>query len=109
MLTTVADSYVSVSLTAVALPGTTSYSTTAITLAALAVDLLLIVMISTWLRHKIPAQWWPGLHLAVYASWGLATIHALMVGTGETWTLAISFTGAVAVVLVLAVRGFFTR
>jgi predicted ferric reductase len=50
-------------------------------LSALAFDLLLIVLVTSLLRDRLPHRLWRGLHLLTYLAWALGVVHGLLIGT----------------------------
>jgi len=93
IVTTVADSYVSVPVLAAVVPFTSPYSPWSVGLGTIAFDLLLVVLLSSLIRHRIPATWWRGLHYLVYLSAPIAFLHVLTLGTdarrGSHWLLGV--------------------
>lgn len=103
--TTVIDGYVPVSWWDVVVPFGSAYQPLWIGLAALAFDLLLAIMISSWLRDRIGERAWTAIHWSAYACWALAAVHAVGVGSDRLMSLAVIGLGGVGILGVLAVRG----
>jgi predicted ferric reductase len=103
ILTSVLDSFASVSLTDAVVPFAGSYRPFWLGLGALAFDLLLAVTITSMLRQRVGFRSWRAVHWLSYASWPVALLHGL--GTGSdvkgTWFLALSL-ACLAAVLVAA-------
>ena len=91
ILTSVLDTYVHISWTAIVVPFTSSYHTFWLALGTVGVDLLLAVAISSALRQYITARTWRGLHWLAYLSWPVAIAHSLGMGTDGNldWVLAV--------------------
>lgn len=109
----VADSYVDIPLSAIAIPFTSTYQTVPIALGTLSVDVLLAVMLSSLLWQKMPRrirpqshQVWRIIHVTVYLAWPLAILHGLLAGTDDLLTLAIAGIGGLAVGCVALMRAF---
>src|SRR5262249_37453498 len=58
---------------------------------------LVAVLISSWLRRRIPHPTWRALHVASFAAFVLITLHGLLAGadTAQPWMRAV-YTGAAA-------------
>jgi sulfoxide reductase heme-binding subunit YedZ len=56
-------------------------------LGTAAFDLLLAVLVTSLLRHRIGLRSWRAVHWFAYAAWPLALVHAIGVGsdTGQWW------------------------
>jgi sulfoxide reductase heme-binding subunit YedZ len=94
VVTAVLDSYVDISASAVVVPFVSSYRPLAIGLGALALDLVLLVIVTSLLRDLLPRRLWAPVHMTSYALWPLAAVHGL--------TAASDLGGGWLVVLVLA-------
>jgi len=101
ILTSVLDSFASISPLDAFIPFVGSYRPLWLGLGALALDLLLAVTITSALRRRMGYRSWHAIHSLTYASWPIALLHGL--GTGSdvksSWLLACS---ALCVVAVLA-------
>ena len=106
VLTTVLDTYVSVSPLAAIMPFASSYKPLWIGLGAVSLDLLLALMITSLLRRRIGYRVWRATHWVAYASWPVAMVHSLGAGTdaGSRWMLAIAGACTVIVLGAAAVR-----
>ncbi|MGO9082830.1 MAG: ferric reductase-like transmembrane domain-containing protein [Streptosporangiaceae bacterium] len=91
VLTTVADSYVSIGLASALLPFTSSYRPLWLSLGTVAFDLMLAVVITSLLRDRLGYRAWRAVHWLAYASWPVALWHALGTGTDSRlpWLLGI--------------------
>jgi sulfoxide reductase heme-binding subunit YedZ len=101
ILTSVLDSFASISLLDAFIPFAGSYRPFWLGLGAVSFDLLLAVTITSLLRQRIGYPTWRAVHWLAYASWPVALLHGL--GTGSdvkaTWLLMLS---AACLALVLA-------
>ncbi len=102
--TTVLDGYVPVGWLDVVVPFASPYKTLWLGLSALAVDLLIAVMVTSYLRGRIGIRSWRAIHLLAYGAWGLATIHALGVGTDRMLTYIVALGGVVVVAITALAR-----
>ncbi len=105
--TAVADSFVDIRWWQALVPyvGST-YEPLWLGLGTLALDLVLVITVTSLLRTRLPHRTWRGLHLLAYAGWALSVGHTLGIGSdireGHAW--ATGFTAAcVAAVLGAAV------
>jgi sulfoxide reductase heme-binding subunit YedZ len=81
--TAVVETYVSIDAISALLPFTSSYQTVWVGLGTLAFDVLLAVMVSSLLRHRLSERTWRRVHLLSYAMWPMAVVHGLVLGTGD--------------------------
>lgn len=75
VLSAVADSYVSIRLAAVVLPGASAYEPLWMGLGAVTFDLMLAVVVTSLLRRHLPRAVWRAVHWLTYASWVVAVAH----------------------------------
>lgn len=87
ILSSILDTYVSISWWAAVLPFASSYRTLSVTLGTLASDLLLVVVITSVLRHRIPENTWRVVHYAAYAMWPIAVLHGIVMSTSDAGIL----------------------
>jgi methionine sulfoxide reductase heme-binding subunit len=106
VLTSVLDSFASISLIDAVVPFAGSYRPFWLGLGAIAFDLLLAVTITSLLRQRIGYASWRAVHWLTYASWPIALLHGL--GTGSdvksAWLLTLSIACLVVVLTALLVR-----
>lgn len=90
--TAVADSYAPISIVQAVVPFTSAYRPIWLGLGALAFDLLLAVLVTTAMRHRLGFRRWQAVHWLAYASWPIAVVHGLGTGTDPRsgWMLAIT-------------------
>lgn len=92
IVTAVLDTFAPISLVNAVVPFTGSYRPFWLGLGAFAFDLMLAVILTSLLRHKLGHSAWRATHWLAYASWPIALLHGL--GTGSdvksTWMLALS-------------------
>lgn len=106
ILTSILDSFASISLLDAFIPFAGSYRPFWLGLGAAAFDLLLAVTITSLLRQRMGYGTWRAVHWLTYASWPVALLHGL--GTGSdiktTWMLALALACATAVLAAVIVR-----
>jgi methionine sulfoxide reductase heme-binding subunit len=76
VLTAVADSYVSIPLTAAVIPLTSGYERLWLGLGAVSLDLTLAVVVTSLLRRHLSRGVWRAVHLLAYLSWPVAWLHS---------------------------------
>jgi sulfoxide reductase heme-binding subunit YedZ len=84
-----ADTVVPVGWPALVLPFVSGWRPLAVGLGTVAVDLLVLVVLTSLVRRRIPVRVWRWVHLTSYALWPLAFLHGLTAGTdlGSGWAL----------------------
>ncbi len=102
--TTVLDGYVPIGLADVVVPFISPYRPIYVGLGALAFDLMLAVLITSGLRHRIGYGSWRFVHWLAYLCWPIALVHGLGTGT-DTQLPVVLF---IEVVCTAAVLGAFT-
>jgi hypothetical protein len=81
VVTTVGDGYVPITLLDAVVPFRSPYRPLWVGLGAVAFDLLLAVLVTSALRHRIGYQSWRFVHWLAYLCWPIALFHALGSGT----------------------------
>jgi DMSO/TMAO reductase YedYZ heme-binding membrane subunit len=87
VVTTVADGYVPIGFLDAILPFHSPYRPLYVGLGALGFDLLVAVLITSGLRHRIGFASWRFVHWLAYLCWPIALVHAL--GTGSDTSLPV--------------------
>lgn len=102
----VLDDYVTIGLVEAFVPFVGTYRPLWLGLGAIASDLILLLVITSLVRTRLPHRLWRGIHLTAYACWPLALLHAL--GTGSdpryAWFYALALVCAAIVAGVLLWR-----
>lgn len=88
--TAILDGYVSIGWLAVLVPFTSAYETLLVGIGTLAVDLLVVVLVTSYLRHRIPERRWRLIHWLSYAMWLVALVHGFAMGTSDQAGLRIT-------------------
>ena len=93
------------------IPFQSSYGTFGIGLGSLAVDVLIVVTVTAWLKRRIPGDVWKWLHRLTYVAFALVFVHAVLTGTDFSDPIVSAITwSAAAMLLVLGLaRAFWGR
>jgi DMSO/TMAO reductase YedYZ heme-binding membrane subunit len=104
--TAVADQYVDIRWWQAFVPLDLAYRPVWLALGTVALDLLVAVLVATWLRIRLGAHRWRRIHLLSYAVWGFGVAHGLGIGTdtGAHWARWLYVTSATLVGLAVLVR-----
>jgi len=99
IVSTVLDTYTSISLTAAFVPFASSYKTVWLSLGAVALDLLIALTATSLIRGRLGYRTWRRLHWLAYACWPVAVAHGLGIGTDRsaTWVIALTLACVVSV------------
>lgn len=81
------DPYAQLSLVDVVIPFQGAYRPLWLGFGTLSLDFLLVIVVTSLLRKRIPVRVWRWLHLSAYAAWPVAVAHGLGNGTdsGQLW------------------------
>ncbi|MGH2916180.1 MAG: ferric reductase-like transmembrane domain-containing protein [Solirubrobacteraceae bacterium] len=106
VVTSVLDSFVSISLVAAVIPFGSGYRPLWLGLGAVSFDLLLAVSATSLLRARLGRDIWRAVHWLAYAAWPVAILHGF--GTGSdarhTWMLAIDVACIAATLAAIVAR-----
>lgn len=104
--TMVIDPYAMLDIVDVVIPFRAGYSPVWVGLGTLALDVLLVVVASGLLRHRLSPRVFRGIHYATYALWPTAFVHSLGSGSdaGHAWMIAICAVCAAVVVAAVVAR-----
>jgi sulfoxide reductase heme-binding subunit YedZ len=94
------DPYAQLRLVDLVLPFLGSYRPLWLGLGTLALDVVLVLVGTSLLRHRMGPRAWKAVHWIAYAMWPLAFVHGLMTGTdaGALWFLVLAAACGLAVV-----------
>jgi sulfoxide reductase heme-binding subunit YedZ len=100
------DGFVPFSLTAVLVPGASTYRTIPVAFGVVAAELLVALAVTNRYRRRMPYPLWRRLHYANFAIWLGALVHGVTAGTdrSSTWGLAVFAASAASVCAVTAWR-----
>jgi methionine sulfoxide reductase heme-binding subunit len=99
--TSVADSFVDISLVDAVVPFLSPYRPVWLGLGTVALDVLVAVGVTTLLRHRIPLHTWRTTHALSYLAWMTAVVHGLGTGTDTRRELTLVVTFACVTLVVL--------
>jgi methionine sulfoxide reductase heme-binding subunit len=100
------DPYAQLKLVNLVLPFTSSYRPVWVGLGALGLDLIVALVLTSLLRHRLGLRAWRAVHWLAYVCWPIALAHGLGAGTdrGTWWLWTIAVGCAAVVVAALAAR-----
>lgn len=106
ILTAVLDSFAPISLADAVIPFVGVYRPLWLGLGAVAFDLLLAVLVTSLLRHRVGHERWRRVHWLAYASWPVAVLHGFGTGSDvhQGWMLLIDVVCIVAVLGAVVAR-----
>jgi sulfoxide reductase heme-binding subunit YedZ len=106
VLTSVLDTFVDISWSAVVVPFTSSYGRVWVGVGTIGLDLMVAVLISSLLRSRLRPGTWRALHWLAYLCWPVALAHTFGMGTdaSEAWVVALASACILSVVAAVAWR-----
>jgi DMSO/TMAO reductase YedYZ heme-binding membrane subunit len=106
IITAIIDPFAGLKIQDAILPFVSKYRTFWLGLGVLAVDLLLAVALTSWVRKWVGTKWWRLIHYLAYGCWPLALLHGMGTGsdTRTIWGLGIEAICLVAVVIAVSWR-----
>ncbi|MBV9049575.1 MAG: ferric reductase-like transmembrane domain-containing protein [Solirubrobacterales bacterium] len=104
--TSVLDSFAPISLADAVIPFAGAYRPLWLGLGAVSFDVLLAVLITSLLRHRLGHKSWRAVHWLAYAAWPVAFLHGLGSGSDarQAWMLALDVACLVAVLASILAR-----
>jgi sulfoxide reductase heme-binding subunit YedZ len=81
IVTTLVDGFVTITSWSVIVPFLSEYRRLWVALGTIALDLTLLVTVTSLVRLRMQAQVWRWIHYAVYAVWPLTFLHFINTGT----------------------------
>ncbi|KRE57136.1 ferric reductase-like transmembrane domain-containing protein [Phycicoccus sp. Soil748] len=81
--TAVLETYVSIDWVSAFVPFTAGYQPLWVGLGTLAFDIVLAVVATSLLRHRLSRRAWKAVHLTAFALWPLALVHGYAMGTAN--------------------------
>ncbi len=103
VVTTVSDGYVPIGFADAFLPFLTPYRPLWVGLGALAFDLLLVVLVTSALRHRIGYDSWRFVHWLAYLCWPIAMFHSLGSGSDSALPVALGLDAVCTAAVIAAV------
>ena len=105
VVTAVVDTYVDISWTAAVVPFTSAYEPLLVGLGTIALDIMVAVVVTSLLRHRIPERAWRWTHLSAYLMWPVAMAHGVLMSTASAPVLrGVTITCGVIVAATVAWR-----
>lgn len=100
-----ADRFVPFKPLDVLVPFHASYRPVAVVFGIVAMYLLVVVLVSSWLRKRLGTTWWRRLHLLAVPAFTLSVIHGIFTGTDTVrsamWWLYLATAGLVLFLIVV--------
>ncbi|MGW2047915.1 ferric reductase-like transmembrane domain-containing protein [Streptomyces sp. NPDC001858] len=99
--TAIVDGYVDITVVDALVPFVSDYQPLWLGLGTVAFDLMLAVLVTSLLRERLGHRTWRAVHWLAYASWPVALVHGIGIGTDTgadwmTWLTAACVATAVA-------------
>lgn len=101
--TTVVDEFVDVRWWQAIIPFTSPYERNWLGVGVIALDLILAVIITSLLRHRLGRRLWRGIHVLSYVAWALGALHGFAMGTDATTRWGIAFTAVCTLAVAAAI------
>ena len=104
--TAVADTYVDIRWWQAVSPVGATYKPLWLGLGSLAFDVMLLVVLTSLLRHRMGQRSWHAVHVLGYLSWPLAVVHSVGIGTdaSSSWGRQVGLGCVAAVAAVSLIR-----
>lgn len=104
--TAIVDGYVDITVLDALVPFVSDYQPLWLGLGTVALDLMLAVVVTSLLRERIGHRVWRAVHWLAYASWPVALIHGIGIGTdtGTDWMTWLTVACVAAVVAAFGIR-----
>ncbi|MEU1167109.1 ferric reductase-like transmembrane domain-containing protein [Streptomyces sp. NPDC005921] len=104
--TAVVDGYVSISPLDALVPFVSDYQPLWLGLGTVAFDLMLAVLVTSLLRDRLGHRAWRAVHWLAYASWPVALVHGIGIGTdaGTDWMTWLTVACVATVIAAFALR-----
>ncbi len=106
IVTSVADSFTSISLVNSLIPFTGGYRPLWLGFGAFSFDLLVALVVTSLVRRRLGYRAWRAIHWLAYASWPIAVLHGLGTGSDQKawWSLLITVACVAAVAIAVWIR-----
>jgi DMSO/TMAO reductase YedYZ heme-binding membrane subunit len=104
--TAVADTYVDIRWWQAVSPVGATYKPLWLGMGSLAFDVMLLVVLTSLLRHRMGQRSWHAVHVLGYLSWPLAVVHSVGIGTdaSSAWGRQVGLGCVAAVAAVSLIR-----
>lgn len=105
VITAVVDGFVDIRWWHAFVPFTGTYRQPWLGIAALSMDLLIAVALTSVLRHRMSHRPWRAVHVLAYTAWGLGLIHGMRGTDSSTvWGAAVNYGSIAAVSMAVFAR-----
>ena len=112
VVTAVADTFVDIRWWQAIIPVGATYEPLWLGLGTLALDLMVVIVVTSLLRHRLPHRAWYAVHLLAWLAWGLSVVHSVGIGTdleadlraGADWAVLPTAACVLAVVAAAGLR-----
>lgn len=106
VVTAVVDEYVDIRWWQAFVPFGATYEPLWMAAGALSLDLIVAVVVTSLVRHRIPHRRWQLVHLMSYAAWALGIAHGLGIGTDSAtaWSRWLTVACGAVVLFAIGVR-----
>lgn len=109
IVTAVIDEFVDLTWWDAFLPITGTYAAKErlpLALGSIALNLLIAIILTSLLRHRMAHTHWRGIHLFTYVAWAAGVLHGYLIGTdaGTTWALVVNVASVFVVVAAGVIR-----
>jgi predicted ferric reductase len=81
--TAVGETYVNIDLVSAVVPFTAGYQKAWVGLGTVAFDLVVALVVTSLLRHRLSPRLWKGVHVLAFALWPTALVHGYAMGTAS--------------------------
>ncbi|MEV5957794.1 ferric reductase-like transmembrane domain-containing protein [Streptomyces sp. NPDC051987] len=106
VIVAVVDGYVNITALDALVPFVSHYQPLWLGLGTVALDLMLAVLVTSLLRDRLGHRTWRAVHWLAYASWPVALVHGIGIGTdaGTDWMTWLTVTCTATVITAFALR-----
>ncbi len=110
LITLAKDAFIPFSISNLLLVGDQPYRPFAVNLGVLALYTMVALLLSSWLKRRLPYGFWRLLHYISFATFALVTLHGWQAGSDvdEPWMRALYGAASAAVAFLLLMRLFTT-
>ena len=110
-LTAVADSFVDLRWYHIFVPFGGDYvakNRTSLALAAVSLNAIVVVSVTSLLRPRMPHRLWRGIHLLSYVAWAVGVLHGFLIGTDARtwWNLGVTGVSVAVVAVAVLLRSY---
>ncbi len=104
--TAVADNFVDIRWYEAFLPRLGAYKGIWLWLGTLGCDVMVAIVVTSLIRHRLSHRTWRGIHLLAYLSWGVGVLHGIGIGTDSStaWGMGVTVASVGVVAAVGVIR-----